>query len=56
MIKKQPSPVILTYGDSTLRQTDIECFDDGRWLNDNCLSFYYEYLNNTSNKSDLINS
>jgi len=45
MIKKE-NDILLTYGDATIRKADQDCLKDGNWLNDNCISFYYEYLTN----------
>jgi len=49
MMKKE-NPIVLTYGDATLRKSDQENFKDGNWLTDNCISFFYEYLTNQFSK------
>ena len=36
--------IVLTYGDSTLREDDVALLEDGNWLNDNCISFYLEHM------------
>lgn len=33
---------ILTYGDTTLYQADIDLLEPGYWLNDNIIGFYFE--------------
>ena len=38
---------ILTYEDTTLYETELKLFKEPRWLNDNCISFYLDYLQNT---------
>ena len=39
------SKILLTYRDVTIRSSDLKCLNDKSWLNDICVSFYYEYLN-----------
>ncbi|KNC45930.1 sentrin-specific protease 8 [Thecamonas trahens ATCC 50062] len=43
--KKQSGRVgLCTLGGTTLLQSELELLDDGAWLNDNIISFYFEYL------------
>lgn len=36
--------VILTYKDTTLFKEDVYLLNDGNWLNDKIISFYFEYV------------
>ena len=36
--------IVLTYKSATLRKKDISFLNDGNWLNDQVINFYYEYL------------
>ena len=40
-------PVVLSYDESLLRKSDVELLHGPYWLNDNIISFYFEYLKNT---------
>ena len=42
----QSQGILLTYGDCTIRQREIDAFKEGNWLNDEAIFFYYEYLRN----------
>ena len=42
----QDPSIILTYFDCTVRKNDAKLFLNGNWLNDTCITFYYEYLKN----------
>lgn len=35
---------ILSYHDTLLRQTDVGTLEPGKWVNDNIISFWFEYL------------
>jgi len=37
---------VLSYHDTLLRNSDIALLADGQWLNDNIISFWFEYLEN----------
>ena len=40
-------PIVLSYEDTLLRQSDLRLLDSGNWLNDNVISFWFAYLTNT---------
>lgn len=40
-------PIVLSYGDSLLRTSDLKLLDRGNWLNDNLISFWFAYLTDT---------
>ncbi|OQR79092.1 hypothetical protein BIW11_02615 [Tropilaelaps mercedesae] len=40
-------PVILSFHDTLLRESDVATLNRGCWLNDNIVSFYLQYLKNT---------
>ena len=40
-------PIVLSYEDSLLRESDLKLLDHGNWLNDNLISFWFAYLTNT---------
>ncbi|KAM8972207.1 sentrin-specific protease 8 [Pelodytes ibericus] len=44
--------VVLSYGDSLLRSSDVALLDPPHWLNDNIIGFIFEYL--TSNLAPSI--
>jgi Ulp1 family protease len=48
------SRILLTYGSSTLRQSDINLLKPNNWLNDQIILFFYEYLQSTSPNSDSL--
>ncbi|XP_015793554.1 sentrin-specific protease 8 [Tetranychus urticae] len=35
---------VLSYHDTLLRQTDVGTLEPGKWVNDNIISFWFEYL------------
>ncbi|XP_054711802.1 sentrin-specific protease 8-like [Uloborus diversus] len=37
-------PVVVSYENSLLRQSDVELLDPPNWLNDNIIAFWFEYL------------
>lgn len=37
-------PSLITYHDVTLHSSDIQLLNAPNWLNDNLISFYFEYL------------
>lgn len=39
-------PVVLSYENSLLRQSDVELLNIPNWLNDNIIAFWFEYLEN----------
>ena len=44
MESKKHSEVLLTYKTSTIRKRELDNLQDGCWLNDQVINFYYEYL------------
>ncbi len=36
--------IVLCYYDSCLRKSDVELLDGHKWLNDNIIAFWFEYL------------
>ena len=36
--------IVLSYHDTLLRQTDVNTLEPGKWLNDNVISFWFDYL------------
>ena len=44
--------ILLTYFSSTLRQYDLDFLSPGQWLNDQLITFYCEFLNQTIAKLD----
>lgn len=36
--------VVVTYGDTTLYESDVALLRPGEWLNDSVISFWFEYL------------
>ncbi|XP_076368766.1 sentrin-specific protease 8-like [Tachypleus tridentatus] len=38
--------IVLSYGDTLLRESDVSLLNDGQWLNDNIIAFWFEYLQN----------
>ncbi|VVC31391.1 Hypothetical protein CINCED_3A008314 [Cinara cedri] len=43
---KEKDPVVLSYENFLLHQSDISLLIDDQWLNDSVIGFYMEYLNN----------
>lgn len=41
------SEIVVTYGDSVLRESDVALLRGPLWLNDTLISFYFEYLSDT---------
>ena len=39
-------PIVISYHDSVLRQSDLALLSAPNWLNDQIISIFYEYLNN----------
>ena len=48
-------PVELSYGDTIIRQSDVNILNSNSWLNDNIIGFYFEYcqLDLFSDSSEL---
>ncbi len=44
-MEKNQSKILFTYKNTTIRQADFQLLSEGEWLNDSCVSFYLEYLN-----------
>lgn len=36
--------IVLTYKDTTLFKEDVDLLNDGNWLNDKIISFYFEFV------------
>ena len=36
--------ILLTYKNTTIRQSDVNNLKDNCWLNDTCINFYYDYM------------
>ncbi|XP_968466.2 sentrin-specific protease 8 [Tribolium castaneum] len=47
-------PIVLSYDESLLRKSDVELLQGPHWLNDNIISFYFEYLKNTFKQAPHI--
>ncbi|XP_034477284.1 sentrin-specific protease 8-like [Drosophila innubila] len=45
-------PISLSFHDSCLRMSDVQLLHGPRWLNDQILSFYYEYLSHAKYKNN----
>ena len=44
MPKSSEDKVILSYGDSIIRESDMNILEGPHWLNDRIITFYFEYL------------
>eukprot|EP01025_Chloroclados_australasicus_P056004 TRINITY_DN6879_c0_g1_i1.p1 TRINITY_DN6879_c0_g1~~TRINITY_DN6879_c0_g1_i1.p1 ORF type:complete len:205 (-),score=14.99 TRINITY_DN6879_c0_g1_i1:99-713(-) len=42
--KLMTDPKVCSYHDVLLRQSDVELLEEGEWLNDMIIAFYFEYL------------
>uniref|UniRef100_A0A1B6DLD8 Ubiquitin-like protease family profile domain-containing protein n=1 Tax=Clastoptera arizonana TaxID=38151 RepID=A0A1B6DLD8_9HEMI len=51
---KKEDPVILSYKDSLIRQSDLNILSGPFWLNDAIIEFYFEYIQNETSKSEEI--
>jgi len=40
----EDDPVVLTYGDTTLYESDVALLEPHQWLNDSIISFWFAYL------------
>lgn len=38
--------IILDYGDSLIRESELQILKTNQWLNDAVIGFYFEYLSN----------
>ncbi|RZC32768.1 sentrin-specific protease 8 [Asbolus verrucosus] len=47
-------PIVLSYDESLLRKSDVDLLHGPYWLNDNIISFYFEYLKNTFKSAPYI--
>ncbi|TNV75978.1 hypothetical protein FGO68_gene1184 [Halteria grandinella] len=43
-MESKSKQILVSLGSAVLRQSDIDNFQDGYWLNDSCITFYYEHL------------
>ena len=43
-MSKEKDKVILSYGDSLIRESDLKLLDGPLWLNDRLITFHFEYL------------
>ena len=48
--------VVLNYGDSLLRESDVALLQSGQWLNDKIISFMFEYYQTELYASDHANN
>lgn len=46
------NPIILNFKDTLLHQSDVELLNGPHWLNDNIITFYFEYLEKAAYKSE----
>lgn len=46
--------IILDYGDSLIRESEITILKTGQWLNDAVIGFYFEYLSNQSGDDNSL--
>ena len=46
--------ILLTYKNTTLRQSDVDNLNDNCWLNDTCINFYYDYLSENLGTNVLL--
>ncbi|XP_071749204.1 sentrin-specific protease 8 [Lepeophtheirus salmonis] len=42
-------PVVISYGDALLRHSDVQLLKPQKWLNDQIIGFYFEYLHQNHN-------
>jgi Ulp1 family protease len=45
--------VVLTFEDTTLVKADLKLLDDGYWLNDKIIGFFYEFVISVSSGKQL---
>lgn len=48
----EDDPIVLSYHDSLLKQSDVDLLSGPNWLNDQLISFYFEYLSQDVYKDD----
>lgn len=46
------NPIILNFKDTLLHQSDVELLNGPHWLNDNIITFYFEYLEKAAYKGE----
>lgn len=53
---KHADPVVLSFHESCLRTSDVQLLQGPHWLNDQIISFYYEYLEHVKyrNNQDML--
>lgn len=52
MNSSREDPIVLSFNDSILRISDIRLLQGSHWLNDQIISFYYEYLEKIKYKNN----
>ncbi|XP_026282755.1 sentrin-specific protease 8 [Frankliniella occidentalis] len=45
-------PIVLSFYDSIIRQSDVDILEGPHWLTDNLIGFYFEYLSNVAYKDE----
>jgi Ulp1 family protease len=48
----EEDPTYLSYKNILLRQSDVDCLNKGKYLNDMCISFFYQFLNERHMKDE----
>lgn len=48
----EDDPIVLSYHDALLKKSDIDLLEGPNWLNDQIISFYFEYLSQDVYKDD----
>lgn len=51
-MSSEEDKIVLSYFDSLLRQSDVELLEGPHWLNDQLISFYFEYLTRDVHKDE----
>ena len=45
-------PIVLSFYDSIIRQSDVDILEGPHWLTDTLIGFYFEYLSNVAYKDE----
>ena len=45
-------PIVLSFYDSIIRQSDVDILRGPQWLTDTLIGFYFEYLSNVAYKGE----
>lgn len=46
-------PILVSYHDSIVRQSNLKTLNEGQWLDDNIITFAFEYFQHNSENSQL---